>query len=347
VVLVNGLKDVSHQKPFNSILIGAIQRRVVQLLKILITGATGFIGQALVAELMRQNFNISIAVRQKTSLFSDKVKQFVVGDLENNPDFSAGLAEVDCVIHLAGKAHVLDKARASVLDEFRKINTELTLNLAKQAATAGVERFVFLSSIGVNGNQNYQPFLEIDTPNPQEPYAISKYEAEQGLLKLAKNSGLEVVLIRPPLVYGNNAPGNFGRLIQWASAKFILPLPLGAVNNDRSLIAIDNLVSFIIICTIHPKSANEIFLISDNDTLSTTQLLKKIAKAFNKKALLLPIPVKWMIFVAKLFGKEADAVRLFSSLIVDSSKARDLLDWRPVTTIDKQLCKITAHEKSI
>jgi len=199
----------------------------------------------------------------------------------------------------------------------------------------------------VNGNQNTQPFLEIDTSNPQEPYAISKYEAEQGLLQLAENSNLEVVIIRPPLVYGNNAPGNFGRLLQWAGARFMLPLPLGAVNNARSLIAIDNLVSFIIICTLHPKAANEIFLISDNDNLSTTQLLKNIAKAFNKKSLLLPVPISWMIFVAKLLGKEADAVRLFSSLVIDSSKARDLLDWHPITTMDEQLYKITEHEKNI
>jgi len=252
-------------------------------MKILLTGATGFIGKALVSELIQQNFNVSIAVRQKSNLFPDEVKQFIVGNFENNPDFSASLSEVDCVIHIAGKAHVIDKVKASALDEFRKINTELTLDLAKQAVTAGVERFVFLSSIGVNGNQNNQPFLEIDTPNPQEPYALSKYEAEQGLLKLAKNSSLEVVIIRPPLVYGNNAPGNFARLIQWAGAKIILPLPLGAVNNVRSLIAIDNLVSFIITCSLHPKAANEIFIISDDDNLSTTQLLKKISMAFNKK----------------------------------------------------------------
>jgi len=315
-------------------------------MKVLLTGATGFIGKALVAELIQQNFHISITVRQKTNLFPDEVKQFVVGDFESNPDFSTSLAEIDCVIHLAGRAHVIDKAKASLLDEFRKVNTELTLNLAKQAVTARVERFIFLSSIRVNGNQNTQPFLEIDIPNPQEPYAISKYEAEQGLINLAKNSNLEVVIVRPPLVYGNNVPGNFGRLVQWAGSRIILPLPLGAVNNARTLIAIDNLVSFIITCTLHPKAANEVFLISDDDSLSTTQLLKKIAKAFNKKALLLPIPVSWMVFVAKLLGKEADAVRLFSSLIVDSSKARDLLEWYPVTTMDEQLKKMTTNEKN-
>ena len=182
-------------------------------MNILITGVSGFIGQALVAELIRQSFSISIAVRQKSNLFPDEVKQFVVRNFESDSDFSASLIGVDCVIHLAGKAHVIDKNKASVLDEFRLINTDLTLNLARQAAAAGVNRFVFLSSIGVNGNQNIKPFLESDAPNPQEPYAISKYEAEQGLFELSKETDMEVVIIRPPLVYGENAPGNFGRLM--------------------------------------------------------------------------------------------------------------------------------------
>mgnify|MGYP004002045347 FL=1 len=192
-------------------------------MKVLLTGATGFIGQALVAELIRQSFSISIAVRQKSNLFPDEVKQFVVRNFESDSDFSASLIGVDCVIHLAGKAHVIDKNKASVLDEFRLINTDLTLNLASQAAAAGVNRFIFLSSIGVNGNQNTKPFLESDTHNPQEPYAISKYEAEQGLFKLAEETDMEVVIIRPPLVYGANAPGNFGRLMSWVSKKYPAP----------------------------------------------------------------------------------------------------------------------------
>jgi len=260
-------------------------------MKVLLTGATGFIGKFLVLELLKQNFCVSIAVRHKTSLFPNEVKQFVVGDFESNPDFSASLSEIDCVIHLAGKAHVIDKNKASVLDEFRLINTDLTLNLARQAAAAGVNRFVFLSSIRVNGNHNSKPFLESDTPNPQEPYAISKHEAEQGLFKLTKKTDLEVVTIRPPLVYGVNAPGNFGRLMSWASKKYPMPLPLGLVGNSRSLVAIDNLVDFIITCVTHKNAANEVFLVSDREDLSTTRLLRKIEKAFDKKVFLLPVSV--------------------------------------------------------
>jgi nucleoside-diphosphate-sugar epimerase len=309
-------------------------------IKVLLTGATGFIGKKLSYELLNKGFELSLMLRHRVEHLPTNVRQFVIDDFTNNPDFSAALNSVDCVIHLAGKAHVIDKNKATALNEFRQINTKLTLNLAKQAIDLNVKRFIFLSSIGVNGNQNNQPFLESDTPSPKEPYAVSKHEAEQGLLKLAKVSDLEVVIIRPPLVYGINAPGNFGILIDWVKLKVPLPLPLGLANNKRSLVAIDNLVDFIITCIQHKKAKNEIFLISDGQDISTTKLLRKLASAFRKKAYLLPIPVKWITYFLMLIGKKADGVRLFSSLQVDSSKAKELLDWSPVVTMDEQLIKI-------
>ncbi len=315
-------------------------------MNILLTGATGFIGKVLAKELLDNGLDLWVVVRSRVDYFPNAVTQFVVGDFLDNLSFKVALKDIDCVIHLAGKAHVTDSKRVPVLDDFRKINTELTLNLAKQAADTGIKRFVFLSSIGVNGNQNSAPFVETDVPNPQEPYAVSKYEAEQGLLKIAKETDMEVVIIRPPLVYGKNAPGNFGRLVQWVSKRHFVLLPLGAIHNKRSLVAIDNLVDFIIICIRHERVKNEIFLISDRQDLSTTTLLKKLGTAFNKKVFLLPIPVSWMRFFAKLVGKQADTIRLFSSLQVDNSKARDLLDWEPIISIDQQLQKI-AHEKSV
>lgn len=306
-------------------------------MKILLTGATGFIGKALANDLLNQGRDLTVALRKKNTTFFKDVNQVVVGDLSDSNDWVSILKGIDCVIHLAGKAHVIDTKKSSVLNEFREINTIATLNLATQAAKNGVKRFIFVSSIRVNGNQNSKPFTEQDQPNPQEPYAISKYEAEQGLFEISKKMSLEVLIIRPPLVYGSKAPGNFGRLLCWANAKQPIPLPFGSVNNARSLVALDNLVNFITLCISHKKAANEIFLLSDGDDISTTKLLKNILKIFNKKTLLLPVPVGWMVFAAKLIGREADAVRLFSSLQVDSSKARNLLGWKPVVTMKDQL----------
>jgi len=314
-------------------------------MKILLTGATGFISKKLIQELLNKDFELSSILRNKVDHLPNDIQQFVIGDFAKCANYSNELTGVDCVIHLAGKAHVIDKNKASVLNEFRLINTDFTISLARQAAAVGVSRFIFLSSIGVNGNQNIKPFLESDTPNPQEPYAISKYEAEQGLFKLAKKTDMEVVIIRPPLVYGANAPGNFGRLMSWASKKHSIPLPLGSVRNSRSFVALDNLVDFITTCVTHKNAANELFLVSDREDLSTTQLLRKIAKAFNKKIFLLPIPVQLMIFMVGFLGRKEDAIRLFSSLRVDSSKAKELLDWDPKITMDEQLLKIAKAQK--
>jgi nucleoside-diphosphate-sugar epimerase len=221
------------------------------------------------------------------------------------------------------------------LAEFRKTNVDGTLNLARQAEKSGASRFIFISSIKATGQLS--PSQSIATPST-DPYGLSKYEAEQGLLELAKNSKMEVVIIRPPLVYGPNVKGNFLTLLKYI--KKGLPLPLGSINNQRSLVALDNLVNFIRLCATHPKAADEIFLISDGEDVSTTELLIKIAKAFNKKPFLIPIPAATLSFIAKLFGKDAMVIRLLESLQVDNSKAIELIDWRPVISMDSQLKKI-------
>lgn len=308
------------------------------LKNILVTGATGFVGQALVTKLLAEKFSVSALVRSETAYLPSDIRKVIVPDLVAQTEFQSILHNVEVVIHTAGRAHIMNDDVTNSLDEFRKVNTDATLRLAKQAAEADVKRFIFISSIGVNGTFNSKPFVEADNVNPQEFYAVSKYEAEQGLLALAKGIGMEVVIIRPPLVYGASAPGNFGSLVRWM--KKGVPLPFGAIYNKRSLVALDNLVNFIIHCIDHPKAANEVFLISDGEDVSTTQLLSKVAKAYGKKTCLIPVPVSWMTFTARLVGKADVANRLFSSLQVDSAKARDLLGWKSVVTMDEQLKKV-------
>ncbi len=312
-------------------------------MNVLLTGATGFLGKALLEVLLAQKIEVVPAVRHSVSGIPKDVVPVNIGDLfvlENSQDMQG----IEVVIHCAARVHVVNESVADALELFRKVNTAGTLSLAKQAADAGVKRFVFISSIGVMGNSNNQPFLESDSPHPKGAYAISKYEAEVRLRVLAEKTGLEVVIIRPPLVYGPKAPGNFGRLVDWV--KKGVPLPFGSVYNRRSLVALDNLVNFIVLCADYKKSsqaANETFLISDDEDVSTTELLRKVGKAFGKKPLLIPISVVFMRSVARLMGKEDMAHRLFGSLQIDSSKARDLLKWRTVTSMDEQLKK-TAHE---
>ena len=215
----------------------------------------------------------------------------------------------------------------------------IRLKLAIQTVEAGVKRFIFISSIKVNGEMTLQghPFNSDDVFIPRDPYGLSKYEAEQGLLALARETNMEVVIIRPPLVYGPNVKANFSSMMKWVYKG--IPLPLGAINNRRSFVALDNLVSFIIHCINHPEAASEIFLISDNEDVSTSELLRKVAKAFGQKSRLVPVPVWLMTISAQLIGKGDVANRLFGSLQVDSSKARDLLGWEPVITMDEQLKK--------
>ncbi len=304
--------------------------------KIMLTGASGFIGNALRDRLKADGVTYRCAIR-KHSPDKDAIP---VGGIGPHTQWAKALHGVDSVIHTAARAHIMSDEVPNPLSGYRKVNVEGTLNLASQAAEAGSKRFIFISSIKVNGEQTYpnHPFSEKNVAHPEDPYGVSKHEAEEGLRLIAEQTGMEVVIIRPPLVYGPGVKGNFATLIGLLQKG--LPLPLGKTHNIRSLIALDNLVDFIITCIDHPAAANQTFLVSDGEDLSTTKLLRKIAKAYGINSFLLPVPIGLMRLVAKLLGKGAVADRLFGNLQVDSSKARDLLGWKPVVTMDEQLRKM-------
>ena len=317
-------------------------------MKIFLTGATGFVGSALLQRFVADEVDVSALVRNESAGLPDGVEK-VVGDLSSLceiPDrvgddaLFNDLSLCDVVVHAAARAHIMRDEVADPLAEYRKVNRDVTLVLARLAVQAGVKRFVFVSSVKVNGEMTRpgDVFVPEIAQTPIDPYGLSKYEAEQGLLEIAQETGMEVVIIRPPLVYGPNAKGNFATMVNWVRKG--VPLPLGAVRNQRSLVALDNLVDFIALCAdpaCSPKAANEVFLISDGMDVSTTELLLKVAHSQGKSARLIPVPVGVMTFSARVLGKGALADRLFGNLQVDSSKARDLLGWKPVVTMDEAL----------
>lgn len=300
-------------------------------MKILVTGATGFVGSHLVRSLDGHQL-VAIGRTQVSG-----VEQFIFRALLPDTDFIGCFHDVECIVHAAARAHIMKDEAADPLSEYRRVNVEGTLNLARQAAAAGVKRFIFISSIKVNGEQTAkdQPFYSHDTPSSEDFYGISKHEAEQGLRELAAETGMEVVIIRPPLVYGPGVKGNFASMIKLVGKGW--PLPLGAVHNKRSLVALDNLVDLIITCIDHPGAANETFLVSDGEDLSTMQLLQGVAEAMGKPSRLIPVPASLLQFGATLLGKKAVAQRLLGSLQVDISHTQKCLNWTPPLTVKQGL----------
>jgi len=313
-------------------------------MRVLLTGSTGFVGQGLLERMSALvDLELIAAVRRPVSGFPECVTSQVVGGLEADTDWRKLLDGVEVVIHSAARAHIMNDTSLDPLAEFRKVNVEGTLNLARHAAAAGVRRFIFISSIKVNGEGTPvgAPYLADAQPAPADPYGISKMEAEQGLRALTAETGMEVVIVRPVLVYGPGVKANFLNMMSWLHKG--VPLPFGAIHNRRSLVALDNLVDLIVTCIDHPAAANQTFLVSDGEDLSTSELLRRMGAALGKPARLLPVPSRLLEALAAIFGKQALAQRLCGSLQVDISKTRELLNWTPPLSVDEALRKTAKH----
>lgn len=316
-------------------------------MRVLVTGANGFVGSALVGVLVEAGrFIVRAAVRHNGNDFSPGVERVSVGDLAADAVWQQALVSVNIVVHLAARVHVMCEAAADPLAAFRQVNVDGTLNLARQAAEAGVQRFVFLSSVKVHGEGGSKVYCETDPPATQDAYGISKHEAEVGLREIAAETGMAVVIIRAPLVYGPGVRANFQalmRVVAWG-----LPLPLGAIYNRRSIVALDNLLDLIVTCIEHPAAANELFLVSDGEDLSISDLVRRMARAMDRPTWLVPVPKVLLTACAALLGRRAVAQRLCGSLQVDISKTRELLGWTPPISVDEGLRRgcVTEFRKS-
>jgi len=308
-------------------------------MNILVTGANGFVGRALCAEVVARGMDARGISRSPCDLPMG-VENLVVGDINVNTDWGNALSGGEVVIHLAARVHVMSDTAENPLAEFRRVNVQGTLSLARQAAAAGVRRFIFVSSIKVNGESTQlgSPFRADDAPAPLDAYGVSKMEAEQGLREMALQTGMEVVIIRPPLVYGPGVEANFAAMMRWLQRG--VPLPFGAIHNQRSLVALDNLVDLIVTCLAHPAAANQTFLVSDGEDVSTTQLLRMVGRAMGCPARLIPVPVGLLRTAARMVGKPDVALRLCGSLQINMEKTNQVLGWRPPLTLNEGLRRV-------
>ncbi|MBS1156629.1 MAG: dependent epimerase/dehydratase family protein [Proteobacteria bacterium] len=302
---------------------------------ILVTGADGFVGLHLCNALFLANVPFKAATRQSKNLIGCNIYSNAVGDIDANTDWGQALHGCSTVIHLAARAHVLHEESRDPAILFRNVNVDGALSLARAAVRAGVKRFVFVSSIGVLGNKNSVPFDQGSMPNPQELYAISKLDAENSLKKLAGETGLELVIVRPPLIYGPGNPGNFLRLLKLLSLG--LPLPFSSIVNLRSFVGVENLSDFLIRCAQHPLASGETFLIADGEDVSLPDLLRGLAVGLGIKARLFAFPLSLMLAIAGLLGKRITVEKLFSGLRVDAGYARNKLDWKPPVPLQEGL----------
>ncbi|EAR60515.1 UDP-glucose 4-epimerase family protein [Neptuniibacter caesariensis] len=301
-------------------------------MNVLLTGATGFVGKGLL-EYLSQNHSVTVALRTAKTGF--QCSTYSIGEMDGYADWSHALYGQQVVIHAAARAHIMKDECSDPLEEYRRVNVSGTINLAKQAASAGVKRFIYISSIKVNGESTISsaPFKADDIPAPEDAYGISKFEAENALFKLASQTGMEVVVIRPPLIYGPHVKGNLANIIGLIDRG--VPLPLGQTNNLRSFVALDNLVDLVSTCLDHPEAANQVFLVSDGKDLSTTDLIKKLAIAKGRAIRLFSVPESVLVGLLTLLGRKVIAQRLFGSLQVDIAKTRELLDWEPTVSVDE------------
>jgi nucleoside-diphosphate-sugar epimerase len=305
--------------------------------KILITGASGFVGKEVCNTLQRRGTPFSAAVRNNA-----KGNQFQVGDLTNATRWTDALSGCDVVMHLAARVHAMKDNVNDPLDAYRAVNVDATINLARQAVENGIKRFIFVSSVKVNGEMTAdKPFSAHDRPAPIDPYGQSKLEAECALQTLSRETGLEVVIVRPPLVYGPGVRANFLKLMQMV--KLGLPLPFGNIQNRRSMVALDNLIDFLILCADHPDAAGRVFMVSDDNDLSLQDLILLLARFMGKSSIMVPVPVGLMMSCARMFGNAENANRLFGSLQVDITDTKECLGWRPVESVETAMKKTVSH----